>query len=176
MVDEDRAPGHHIPSMCGRITQKSPPNQLGLKIVDLIEPSHDVENPTARFNGAPSISKHWVIRRQPETGNDRLDRLWWGLIPHWVKDENGGRKPINAKAETVSQLPSFRGAYAKRRCIVPVDNFRVAADQGPGPETALRRRHERRLAVRTGWNMGELAKTGDQCVGAHLRHHHHGSE
>jgi putative SOS response-associated peptidase YedK len=108
--------------MCGRITQKSPPNQLGLRIVDLIEPSHDVENPTARFNGAPG-QQHWVIRRHPETCKDRLDRLWWGLIPHWVKDEEGGRKPINAKAETVSRLPSFRGAYARRRCIVPVDNF-----------------------------------------------------
>jgi len=26
--------------MCGRITQKSNPNQLGLKVVNLIEPLH----------------------------------------------------------------------------------------------------------------------------------------
>jgi putative SOS response-associated peptidase YedK len=34
-----------------------------------------------------------------------------------------GRKPINAKAESVSRLPMFRDAYAQRRCIVPVDGF-----------------------------------------------------
>ena len=52
-----------------------------------------------------------------------LDRLSWGLIPHWCKDEDGGRKPINSKAETVAQLPSFRDAYRHRRCLVPIDGF-----------------------------------------------------
>jgi putative SOS response-associated peptidase YedK len=40
-----------------------------------------------------------------------------------VKEPDGGRRPINAKSETVSRLPSFRAAYAKRRCIVPIANF-----------------------------------------------------
>jgi hypothetical protein len=75
-----------------------------------------------RYNGAPG-QEHWVIRQNPKTGERTLDRLWWGLIPHWCKEEDGGRKPINAKAETVAQLPSFRDAYRHRRCLVPIDNF-----------------------------------------------------
>jgi SOS response associated peptidase (SRAP) len=47
----------------------------------------------------------------------------WDLIPHWCNDPRGGRKPINAKAESVSRLRMFRDAYAQRRCIVPVDGF-----------------------------------------------------
>ena len=39
-----------------------------------------------------------------------LDPLRWGLIPHWCTDPSGGRKPINAKCETVRHLPSFRDA------------------------------------------------------------------
>jgi putative SOS response-associated peptidase YedK len=45
------------------------------------------------------------------------------LIPYWCKDASGGRKPINAKGETVASLPSFRDAYRRRRCLLPVDNF-----------------------------------------------------
>jgi putative SOS response-associated peptidase YedK len=43
-------------------------------------------------------------------------------------DFTAGRKPINARAETASRLPIFRAVYAKRRCIVPVDNFFEGAD------------------------------------------------
>ena len=102
--------------MCGRITQKS--GELpGLVTVSLIE-----EQFAPRWNGAPS-QQFWVIRRHPDTGEYRRDRLTWGLIPYWVKEPDGGRKPINARAENVASLPSFRNAYAKRRCLVPVDNF-----------------------------------------------------
>ena len=102
--------------MCGRITQKS--GELpGLVTVSLIE-----EQFAPRWNGAPS-QQFWVIRRHPDTGEYRRDRLTWGLIPYWVKEPDGGRKPINARAENVASLPSFRNAYAKGRCLVPVDNF-----------------------------------------------------
>jgi putative SOS response-associated peptidase YedK len=33
------------------------------------------------------------------------------------------RKAINAKCETVRDLPTFRDAYQLRRCIIPVDGF-----------------------------------------------------
>ena len=122
LIDPDRlglfVSHHYLLGMCGRITQKSPPNQLGLKIVTLVEPLHV----PPRYNGAPG-QEQWVIRQNPETGERTLDRLSWGLILHWVKDPTGGRKPINAKAETVATLPTFRDAYKRRRCLVPIDNF-----------------------------------------------------
>jgi putative SOS response-associated peptidase YedK len=40
-----------------------------------------------------------------------------------AQDLAGGRKPINAKCETVRIRPSFREEYRKRGCIVPVDGF-----------------------------------------------------
>ena len=43
----------------------------------------------SRYNAAPG-QEHWVIRQNPKTGERTLDRLCWGLIPHWCKDEDGG--------------------------------------------------------------------------------------
>jgi putative SOS response-associated peptidase YedK len=63
-----------------------------------------------RWNGAPSQDL-LVIRRDHETGVVSLDPLRWRLIPHWCNDPKGGRKPINAKYETVHRLPMFREAY-----------------------------------------------------------------
>jgi putative SOS response-associated peptidase YedK len=75
-----------------------------------------------QWNAAPS-QELLVIRRNHKTGDVSLDPLRWGLIPSWCKDPSGGRKPINAKCETLHQLPTFRDAYRNRRCILPVDGF-----------------------------------------------------
>jgi len=46
----------------------------------------------------------------------------WGLIPFWSQ-----KKPthslINAQAETLATVPSFRGALQFRRCLVPANGF-----------------------------------------------------
>ena len=108
--------------MCGRVVQASPPDKLGLHIVEGLSPGDNrYGNVPPRYNGAPSQFL-WVIRRNPETGERTLDLLRWGLVPSWCKDKPKP-PPINAKAETVAKLPMFRQAYARRRCIVPIDGF-----------------------------------------------------
>lgn len=107
--------------MCGRITQKSNPKVLGLSIATLVEPLY-TDNTPPRYNGSPG-QEHWVIRQHTDSGERSLDRLWWGLIPYWCKDAGGGRKPINAKSETIATLPTFRDAYKRRRCLLPIDSF-----------------------------------------------------
>ena len=81
-----------------------------------------LSNYPRRWNGAPS-QEFLVIRHNHKTGERSLDPIKWGLIPHWCTDLKGGRRPINAKSETVSRLPTFRDAYLMRRCILPVDGF-----------------------------------------------------
>ena len=151
--------------------QKSPPNQLGLQIVSLIEPL-DVP---PRYNGAPG-KKQWVIRQHPNTGERTLDRLWWGLMPHWCKDADGGRKPVNAKAETVATLPSFRDAYKHRRCLVPIDNFfEWKAIKG------VKTKQPYAIAMKSGepFALAGISETCEDCnggMGTHVRNHHHNCE
>jgi putative SOS response-associated peptidase YedK len=107
--------------MCGRVIQSSGP--LKLAIVDGMNVRDSrLTNHPPRYYAAPSQDL-LVIRRNRNTGEISLDPLRWGLIPYWCQDPKGGRKPINAKVETVARLPMFREAYARRRCIVPVDGF-----------------------------------------------------
>ena len=47
----------------------------------------------------------------------------WGLIPSWSKDEKIAQHSFNARGETVADKPSFRAAFKRRRCIVPVSAF-----------------------------------------------------
>jgi putative SOS response-associated peptidase YedK len=44
-------------------------------------------------------------------------------VNSWAKDASRASICINAKAETVDRLPSFREAFEKRRCVVPADGF-----------------------------------------------------
>jgi len=85
-------------------------------------------NLRARYNIAPSQDVAIVRRlaeRQP--GVDKTERelasVRWGLIPSWAEDPKVSYKMINARAETVDRLPSYRDAYKKRRCLIPADGF-----------------------------------------------------
>ena len=96
--------------MCGRIIQSSGPLRLG--IVEGLDVSDSrLGNIPPRYNAAPS-QELLVIRENHKTGDRSLDMIKWGLIPYRCQDPKGGRKPINAKAESVAKLPMFRDAYA----------------------------------------------------------------
>src|SRR6185312_9317579 len=105
----------HMGSMCGRVIQSSGPLRYGL-LEGMDARDTRVHNYPPRWNAAPS-QELLVIRRNHQTGQVSLDPLRWGLIPYWCQDPKGGRRPINAKCETVATLPTFRDAYRKRRCI-----------------------------------------------------------
>lgn len=51
----------------------------------------------------------------------------WGLVPHWVEDEEQLKKfwnsTLNARGETIFEKPSFRESARKNRCIIYIDGF-----------------------------------------------------
>lgn len=72
-----------------------------------------------RYNVAPSQEIPVVI-----DGDKRdVTLMRWGLIPHWAKDSSIGQRMINARAETISEKPSFRQAFEQRRCLILADGF-----------------------------------------------------
>ncbi|NQV03187.1 MAG: SOS response-associated peptidase, partial [Bacteroidia bacterium] len=73
----------------------------------------------ARYNCAPSQELAIISNHDPK----ELQFFRWGLVPFWAKDPLIGNKLINAKAETITEKPSFRNAFRHRRCLVPADGF-----------------------------------------------------
>ena len=48
----------------------------------------------------------------------------FGLVPHWAKDANIGRRTYNARTETVGEKPSYRTPWRKRQfAIALLDDF-----------------------------------------------------
>ena len=102
--------------MCGRYTLKSPANVLA----ERFELGEYPSSLTPSYNIAPTQEVAAVVE---EDGKRKLEMLHWGLIPSWAKDPAVGNKMINARAETVSEKPSFRTAFKKRRCLIVADGF-----------------------------------------------------
>ena len=101
--------------MCGRFAQKSPRAKIAKKF---------------KVEEAPPLSEHYnvaptqaVLAVRETSGAREGAFLKWGLVPRWAKDAAIGNRLINARSETVTEKPSFRDAFARRRCLVPADGF-----------------------------------------------------
>jgi putative SOS response-associated peptidase YedK len=72
---------------------------------------------------------------QLEDGSNKAVNLHWGLIPSWSQDSKISSHLINARAETLTEKPSFRKAYQHRRCLIPATGFFEwqATDAEPAP-------------------------------------------
>ncbi|MEH6995745.1 SOS response-associated peptidase [Neobacillus drentensis] len=104
--------------MCGRFTLTAEVDQL----IDRFDVEFFLqeEEYLPSYNVAPSQSVLAVINNG---FHNKMGFLRWGLIPPWAKDMSIGYKMINARAETLSEKPSFRNAYKKKRCLIVADSF-----------------------------------------------------
>lgn len=101
--------------MCGRFTLILDPGDLQDEL-GLGEMPPDL---APRYNVAPT--QPVAVVADPDTRAVELFR--WGLIPSWAKDPAIGNRMINARSETLAEKPSFRTAFARRRCLIVADGF-----------------------------------------------------
>ena len=106
--------------MCGRVRLSSDVSEI--KLVFGIPPERPIPNFPPSWNVAPTDTLP-VVRYDAKAAQRSLDMLRWGLIPYWAKDIKVGFANINAKTEGIESRPTFRKAFERRRCLVPVDNF-----------------------------------------------------
>src|SRR5579862_2730072 len=120
--------------MCGRVIQSSGPLRYGI-VEGMDMRDSRTHNYPPKWNAAPSLL---VIRRNHETGQVSLDPLRWGLIPYWCRDPKGGRKPINAKSETVHANELVAEIHDRMPLILARGNYTRWLSDEPDPRGLMR--------------------------------------
>ena len=104
--------------MCGRFALATAPEDLR----QMVDFSNRINFP-ARYNIAPAQPVS-VIRAVP---GREMALVQWGLVAPWLKPEQvmdkAARPQINARAETITEKPSFKNAFRRRRCLIPSDGI-----------------------------------------------------
>jgi putative SOS response-associated peptidase YedK len=90
-------------------------------LIDVASQDEDAPLEGPRYNIAPTQSINCVVQLQDQSR--KVVPMRWGLIPSWSDDLSVGNRMINARGETVDTKPSFRQAFARRRCLIPTDGY-----------------------------------------------------
>jgi putative SOS response-associated peptidase YedK len=113
--------------MCGRFVGHFSASDLLSEMNEAISESEftfDLPNVVGalaqNFNTAPT---HGVPVLRAIEDRIIIDVMQWGLVPVWSKDPTVGSKMINARSETLTEKPSFKGLVQKNRCIIPMNGF-----------------------------------------------------
>ncbi len=105
-----------IPSMCGRFALSKSREELQSEFPDIDVPAQYAP----RYNIAPSQPVAAIANIK---GVATLTHFLWGLVPSWSKGPNSKYSMINARAETITEKPSFKNAFKRRRCLIPTNGF-----------------------------------------------------
>ena len=105
--------------MCGRFIQKTQPAEIAQAWRNATpEPELDFAPGGNMRPDAVCV----IAARDPRDGTRRLGPMRWGLHAPW--DTSGRpRLLINARGETLHTKPSFRSAWERRRCLVPMNGW-----------------------------------------------------
>lgn len=82
-----------------------------------------------RYNIAPAQAVAVIVH---EDGANRIKPMRWGLVPSWAPDPGIGARMINARAETLTEKPSFKRLVRQQRCLVPANGFYEWRREGSG--------------------------------------------
>ncbi|AYV11542.1 MULTISPECIES: SOS response-associated peptidase [Shewanella] len=138
--------------MCGRLNVIADPlcqwvsHTLGLEF-------HTKDNPDLRpTQHVATIASHQGRLQQLDTT--------WGIKPAWAK-----QILINAQAETVTEKPTFKRAFATNRCLIPCSGWYEWRQEDPGKVRYLFSAEDRQPLLMAGiYYPSELTGEASQLV------------
>lgn len=109
--------------MCGRMKPKTGSWKESFEIIEL-EDELDPQLPLFSSLEIRPTNKYPIIRSNGHGGYETA-LCRWSLVPAWFSKPLSEFKlsSFNAKIEEAADKATFRSAFAKRHCLVPVDYF-----------------------------------------------------
>lgn len=101
--------------MCGRVGFFDDVTWTRAVIKNFGDVTNKIGTFDPHYNIAPSQPLATLLN------NGEYTYTHFGLIPHWMKEKKA--VSINARAETLTEKPSFKNPYKRKRCLIPVNGF-----------------------------------------------------
>lgn len=130
--------------MCGRFNITNMPGLQNL--LDYL--GIDLQLPPPRYNVAPT--EDILLLR---SGRGDLAR-WW-LVPSWAKEVSTKYSMFNARAESLTKSPAFRGPFRRQRGVVPMSSFIEWRTEGGQKQPWAITNEAQTLAVAALWDVWE---------------------
>lgn len=102
--------------MCGR---------YGFSVTDIkqvykrFEVVNELTDFKPRYNIALGQMNPVITKQSP----NKIQRMFWRLIPSWAKDKSISFHTINARAEDIDKKPTFKKPLRCQRCLIPATGF-----------------------------------------------------
>ena len=100
--------------MCGRYSESED--------IDVLEERFDLQidkKYKPNYNASPGNVLPVITNKAPK----HLTFMQWTLLPHWSRERKIKYSTFNAKAEELTEKPSFRSLITTKRCLVPASGF-----------------------------------------------------
>jgi len=118
--------------MCNAFRLKTPIAQIALDMerlgLPLVFPGGATPNDWPELEMTRPTDVLPVFRpldpRAPAAGLQLANKRWW-MVPYFHRGDTKAWKAMctNARAESVATAPTYKGAFARRRCLVPADAY-----------------------------------------------------
>ena len=80
------------------------------------------------FDSKNSVSYETNFNITPQTKvpifiENELTMATWGFFPDWIKNQKNSKPLFNTRWETVQEKRTFKAAFKKHRCLVPISGW-----------------------------------------------------
>ena len=100
--------------MCGRFANTNTIEDLVGKFNIDIDSANDLYIDES-YNISPTQYSPVIFEDKMQR---KIEKMHWGLIPSWSKDEKFSSNMINARLETIKDKPSYKNLVNTNRCVV----------------------------------------------------------
>ena len=134
--------------------------------VDWVKSHFNLDLPASNAHDVFPTYPGPIILRSHSTDRTAIGSARFGLLPSWAKEEAFGRKTYNARAETVTEKPSYKYAWKSRHYALALADafYEPCYESGKAVRTAIKQVNKEPMAIASIWDTWTEPDTGELIV------------